>query len=220
MNHSEHKCVHFCSEWSIVGYGTGALWDLGISWIAPIIHCCFTGNRTFACLPCYQIRDPEGNRWIGRFQNTTTQQRANGIHNCWDVINNRQLMFQMLMTLHNTTIIPVRCRSLALSHRCVMFIFQDDVIKWKHFPRYWPFMREFHRSPVNSPHKGQWRGALMFSFICARPNGRVNNREAGDLSRHRAHYEVTVMGPRRNVFDAITLAHAELSSVRTAWNDN
>ena len=40
----------------------------------------------------------------------------------------------------------------------------DDVIIWKHFPRYWPFVRGIHRSPVNSPHKGQWRGALMFFF--------------------------------------------------------
>ena len=32
-------------------------------------------------------------------------------------------------------------------------------------PRYWPFVRGIHRSPVNSPHKGQWRGALMFSLI-------------------------------------------------------
>ena len=47
-------------------------------------------------------------------------------------------------------------------------IFQqhDDVIKWKHFSRYWPLVREIHRSPVNSPHKGQWRGALMFHLIC------------------------------------------------------
>ena len=43
----------------------------------------------------------------------------------------------------------------------------DDVIKWKHFPRNWPFVRGIHRSPVNSPHKGQWRRALMFSLICA-----------------------------------------------------
>ena len=43
----------------------------------------------------------------------------------------------------------------------------DDVIKYNHFPRYWPFVRGIHRSPVNSPHKGQWRGALIFSFICA-----------------------------------------------------
>ena len=50
------------------------------------------------------------------------------------------------------------------------------------------------RSPVNSPHKGQWRGALMFSLICAWINGWVNNREAGDLRRHRADYDVIVMG--------------------------
>ena len=65
----------------------------------------------------------------------------------------------------------------------------DDVIKWKHFPRYWPFVRGI----TNSPHKGQWRGTLMFSLICTWINGWVINREAGDLRRHRAHYDVTVM---------------------------
>ena len=43
----------------------------------------------------------------------------------------------------------------------------DDVIEWKHFPRYWPFVQGIHQSPVKSPHKGQWCGALMFSLICA-----------------------------------------------------
>ena len=70
----------------------------------------------------------------------------------------------------------------------------DDVIKWKHFPRYWSFVRGIHRSPVNSPQKGQWRGALMFSLICTRINGWVNNGEAGDLRRYRPQYDVTVMG--------------------------
>ena len=65
----------------------------------------------------------------------------------------------------------------------------DDVIKWKHFPRYWPFVRGIHWSPVNSPHKGQWRGALMFSLIYAR----INTGETGDLRRHHAHYDVIVM---------------------------
>ena len=46
---------------------------------------------------------------------------------------------------------------------------------------------------VNSPHKGQWRGTLMFTLICARINGWVNNREAGDLRRYRTHYDVIVM---------------------------
>ena len=69
----------------------------------------------------------------------------------------------------------------------------EDVIKWKQFPRYWPFVRVIHRSPVNSPNKDQWRGALMFTLICARINGWVNNRAAGDLRRHCAHYDVILM---------------------------
>ena len=68
-----------------------------------------------------------------------------------------------------------------------------DVIKLKHFPSYWPFVRGIHRWPVNSPHKGQWHGALMFSLICAWINGWVNNREAGDSKCHQPHYDVTVM---------------------------
>ena len=86
--------------------------------------------------------------------------------------------------------LPRRCniwyRSLPCCH--------DDVIKWKHFPRNWPFLRGIHRWPVNSPHKGQWRRALMFSLICTRINGWVNNGEAGDLRRHRDHYDVIMYG--------------------------
>ena len=69
----------------------------------------------------------------------------------------------------------------------------DDVIKWKHFPRYWPFVRGIDRSPVNSPHEGQWRGALMFSLIYVWINGWVNTDEAGDFRRQQAHYDVIVM---------------------------
>ena len=69
----------------------------------------------------------------------------------------------------------------------------DDVIKWKHFPRNWPFVRKIHRSPVNFPHKGQWRGALMFSLIYVWINDWANNREAGDLRRQHGHYDVIVM---------------------------
>ena len=80
-----------------------------------------------------------------------------------------------------------------MSVQPVSVTFHDNVIKWKHFPRYWPFVRGTHRSPVNSPHKGQWRGALMFSLICVWINGWVNNGEACDLRRYRAYYDVTVM---------------------------
>ena len=67
------------------------------------------------------------------------------------------------------------------------------VIKWKHFPRNWPYVRGILRSPMNSPHKGQWRGALMGFFICVWINDWVNNGEAGDLRRYCAHYDVIVM---------------------------
>ena len=53
----------------------------------------------------------------------------------------------------------------------------EDVIKWKHFPRYWPFVREIHQSPVNSLPKGEWREALVFSFICL--NKRLNKQSRG-----------------------------------------
>ena len=92
-----------------------------------------------------------------------------------------------------------RCSWSSADIRCFNYIWvtnnfvHDDVIKWKHFPRYWPFVREIHRSPVNFPHKGQWCGALMFTLICARMNGWVNNREAGDLRRYLVHYDVIVM---------------------------
>ena len=75
---------------------------------------------------------------------------------------------------------------------CVTIYNHDDVIKCKHSPRYWPFVRGIHRSLVNSPHKGQWRGALMFSLICASINGWAKNREASYLGCHCAH-EVSVM---------------------------
>ena len=53
------------------------------------------------------------------------------------------------------------------------------------------------RSPVNSPHKRQWCGALIFSFICVFINDWVNNRKTADLRRYRTHYDGTViaLGP-------------------------
>ena len=71
--------------------------------------------------------------------------------------------------------------------------FHDDAIKWKHISPYWPFLRGIQRSPVNSPHKGEWRGALMFSWICAWINRWASNGEAGNLRRHCAHYDVMLM---------------------------
>ena len=73
------------------------------------------------------------------------------------------------------------------------FITHDDVIKWRYFWRNFPFVQGSYRSPLNSSHKGPWRGALIFPLICAWINGWVNNRESGDSGRHNNHYEVTAM---------------------------
>ena len=96
------------------------------------------------------------------------------------------------MTLKNNRA-PLPCYfKLCASFRSHWWI-HDDVIEWKHFLRNWPFVRGIHRTPVNSLHKGQWRGALMFSLTCTWINCWVNNGEAGDLRRYRAHYHVIVM---------------------------
>ena len=69
--------------------------------------------------------------------------------------------------------------------------YHDDVIKWKPFPRYWPFLRGIHRWIPRT--KGQWRGDLMFSLICAWTDSWANNGDAGDLRRYRAHNDAIVI---------------------------
>ena len=80
-----------------------------------------------------------------------------------------------------------------MSNQISCHILHHDVIKWKPFLRYWTFLLRIHRSAVNFPNKGQWRGALIFSLICPWISGWVNNREAGDLRPHHVYYVVTVM---------------------------
>ena len=91
----------------------------------------------------------------------------------------------------------------------------DDVIKWKHFALL-PFALRIHRSPVNSAHKGQWCGALVFSLTCAWINGWVNNREAGDLRRHLTHYDVSVMARYQHskIQGPISILRSHLTSLR------
>ena len=88
------------------------------------------------------------------------------------------------------------------------------------------FCGEFTGPPVNSTHKGQWRGALMFSLICAWINPWVNNGEAGDLRRYRAHYDVIVMvhshfsWTSHNFSRFVTNMHICLANqiLLTSWN--
>ena len=83
-----------------------------------------------------------------------------------------------------------------------------------------------HRSPVDSPHKDQWRGILMFSFICAWTHDWANNQDVGDLKRRRAHYCIIVMWiqmvihPHRktcSLFDFGPILKISSKSVNTSW---
>ena len=68
---------------------------------------------------------------------------------------------------------------------------------WRHqmetCSAYWPFVRGIHRSLVNSPHKGQRCGALMFSLVCVWLNGGKSIVRLVILRRSCAHYDVIVM---------------------------
>ena len=89
------------------------------------------------------------------------------------------------------------CQSSLYSQGCSDSRTEVGKTWWRHqmenFLRYWPFVRGIHWWPVDSPLKGQWRGALMFSLICAWTNGWANNRDAGELRRDRFYHDVTVM---------------------------
>ena len=111
-----------------------------------------------------------------------------------------------------TMILPVKClRPFGLCPRILHT--HDDVMKWRHFPRYWPFVRGIHRSRWIPRTKGQWRRALMFSLMCVWINDWVNNREAGDLRRHRGHYDVTVM----SLFHTRREYNNALKTMSTSW---
>ena len=90
---------------------------------------------------------------------------------------------------HDLCFVVFRCdliqnSLLAFNVTWLEYVFQpsearhDDVIKWNHLPRYWPFVKGIHRSKVDSPCKGQWRSVLIFSLICAWTNGWANNGDA------------------------------------------
>ena len=105
---------------------------------------------------------------------------------CFAVINpsnllNKQSCFQCFYMPWSPCDVIVM-NHVRVSHDSIgsVLVTHDDVIQWKHFQRYWLFVRGIHRPPLNSPHKVQWRGALIFSLIWAWINGWVNNPESGD----------------------------------------
>ena len=131
----------------------------------------------------------------------------------WPRWKNMKSWWSLLMIVKLMRLFPQICKEFY----CGLFCRGYDIDPWTnivlHFPSSsWlhycgnafanPLMmkssksvRGIDRPPVNSPHKVQWRGALMFSLICAWINGWVNNGGAGDLRRQGGHYGVSVMCP-------------------------
>ena len=110
-------------------------------------------------------------------------------------------IWQSLNNINIKSVVKFRCYIGFFLWRVLYHYYQQKHFPtcswWRHqmetFSAYWPFVRGIHRSPVNSQHKGQWRGAFTFSLICAWINRWVNNGEAGDLRPYHAHYDVIVM---------------------------
>ena len=119
----------------------------------------------------------------------------------------------LVVTLSNCTQIRRCLWYVVFMYRNTMFVVNDGLIKWK-FEFTGPLRGEFtghRRIPLI---KGQWCGALIFSSICAWINSWVNNREAGDLRHHRAHYDVIVM---QHSFSADGGAMSQVTSPMSHW---
>ena len=101
---------------------------------------------------------------------------------CWAVMLCAKLWAD-LITFETKRVIPLKISRVGAHEPLIMMTSSKGNI----------FRVTGHLSPANSPHKGQWCGALMFSLICAWIDNWVNNRDAGDLRRHRAHYDVNLM---------------------------
>ena len=136
--------------------------------------------------------------------------RKGPLESIWVVPGTRLVFLHVLSQLHTVIFLNKRrCDIINKSYSALYnkkYVYQKCVFPyawWRHqmetFLRYWPFVRGIHHASVNSPHKGQWRGALMFSLICTWTNDWVNNRDAGDLRRYWAYYDVTVMDMSHNV---------------------
>ena len=93
---------------------------------------------------------------------------------------------------------------------------------WRHqmetFPRHYPFVRGIHRWPVDFPHKGQWRGALMFSLICIWTNWYADLQVKPLLRSYRLYKRKF---PPEYYLDCITLPkhRVSISKIRASSHD-
>ena len=186
--------VRACTNACVCVFGWGWGWGnvrgclLCVRWGGGGHLVCVCGCVAVVC----GAREKTVSKDWGEFISDPTHNNRNLIQNTllFLVTNNKPTVSMVTNNLHTLTqgINERLYQCLFHNNAHTWSPFRDDVIKWKHFPRYWPFV-----FPVNSPHKDQWRGALIFSLICVWINVWVNSCEAGDLRRYRAHYDVTVI---------------------------
>ena len=111
------------------------------------------------------------------------------VYNAWHLVAKGKPFSQMLWILcYNIPHVQIIGRYHGISFPAMMTSSNGNIFRVTG-----QLCREFHRSPVNSLHKGQWHGALMFPLICVWIIGWVNNREVGDLRRYHTNYDVVVM---------------------------
>ena len=99
----------------------------------------------------------------------------------WSIAKSHQncgVVYQKQYSMAGTIITPHSIFGVLLPTHALHICFNDDVIQWKHFPRYWPFVRGIHRWQAKSPLKGQWRRALIF-FYDLRVNKRLSKQSWG-----------------------------------------
>ena len=161
---TKRKC-HF-DEIVVIGYTGNCRHDnLRCSQWQQLRH-----NDTYVSVMTQQIISGYGVRYVSNYS-----------------YRNTKCQFAYMFWICGCWLAIVSCGSDVTRNHSGQGLIHGDIIKWKHFPRCWSFVRGI------PPHKGQWRGALMCSLISAWKNGWVNNRDAGDLRHHRAYYDVTVM---------------------------
>ena len=112
------------------------------------------------------------------------------------------------MTCLESSTDAVLGRHVLRSSSCDRYRKHDDVIKWKHFQRYRPFVQGIDWSPVNSPHKGQWRGVLRFSLICAFDK-RLSKQSWGWWFKT----------PSRSLWRHCNIPESSIAPADNAWND-
>ena len=120
--------------------------------------------------------------------------------------------------VYNAKLSGVWCSRFSMQNFCVaicnlpwyhkdLMCIHDDIIKWKHFPRYWPFVRGIHRSRWIHHTKASDAELWFFSLISSWKNCWLNNGKAGDLKRHHAHYDGIVMSELCGVFGDVDQHH-------------